>query len=348
MQRLIAAMAAPACGLLFCGLLFCGLMLAAGPAFATTPATGVQAEQAADPPSLAARTMVWIAAEQRAWHRDLVDHMRSLSGGSTGALTAAWALILASFLYGLFHAAGPGHGKVVLASYLLTHPQRLRRGILLAVASAFCQGLVAVLLIYGLLYLVDLVPRETRAAVNWTERTSFALLAGLGLWLVFRALRDGYRLARGSGSAHGHAHHHGHDHDHGHGCGHAHAPTGTQIERAGDLRGAIGVVLSVGLRPCSGAILVLVLAHAMALPLAGLGAVIAMSAGTALAVAGLALVAVHARQWAAALAGGNRPGAGRGIAFAGAAARLGAGALILVFGAMLFAASFAPAHPLAM
>lgn len=337
MQWLTAALAA----------LFCGLFLAAaipnGGALAADPPAATAAEAR---PSLPARTMVWIAAEQRAWHQELVGHMRSLSQGSAGALTAAWALILASFLYGVFHAAGPGHGKVVLASYLLTHPHRVRRGIGLAVASAFCQGLVAVLLIYGLLYLVDLVPRETRAAVNWTERVSFALLAGLGLWLIARAMRDGVRLLNGRRTDPVSAHAHTHDH----GCGHSHAPTGAQIEQAGDLRGAIGVVLSVGMRPCSGAILVLVLAHAMALPLAGLGAVIAMSAGTALAVAGLALLAVHARSWAAGLAAGSKAGsrAGRPVAFAGAAVRLCGGALILVFGVSLFAASFAPSHPLGM
>lgn len=351
MQRLTAVLAA-----LFCGL-FLAVTVPNGGAMAAGPAAADPAEAR---PSLAARTMVWIAAEQRAWHRELVGHMRSLSEGSAGALTAAWALILASFLYGIFHAAGPGHGKVVLASYLLTHPQRVRRGIGLAVASAFCQGLVAVLLIYGLLYLVDLIPRETRTAVNWTERVSFALLAGLGLWLIARAVRDGYRLLQGRRTSHGsdhehphdHGHDHGHgqDHGHGHGCGHSHAPTGAQIERAGDLRGAIGVVLSVGMRPCSGAILVLVLAHAMALPLAGLGAVIAMSAGTAIAVAGLALLAVHARRWAAGLAAGSQAGnrTRRRAAFAGAAVRLCGGALILVFGVSLFAASFAPSHPLGM
>lgn len=336
----------PLAGLLLAGLLLAGLA-ESEPLLAATPAP------AAEAPSAWSRWLAWLFAEQRAWHRDLIAHMRQLSAPEGGGTAAAMALIVASFLYGVFHAAGPGHGKVVLASYLLTHRQRVGRGIVLATASAFCQGAVAVLLIYGLLYLGNLLPRDTRQAVDWTERASFVLLAGLGLWLALRALRDGWRLLGGaSGGGHGHAHAHahgGHGHD-GHGCdagcGHGHAPTGAQIERAGDLRGAIGVILSVGLRPCSGAVLVLVLAQAMALPLAGLGAVLAMSTGTALAVAGLALLTVHARGWAAALAGGRLPAAG--AAAAGTAVRLAGGALILTLGVSLLAQSFAPAHPLGM
>ena len=333
------------------------VFLSCGEALAQTAAAAVV------DPGLWDRTMAWIFAEQRAWHHDLVAQMRGLGDGgqATAQTIVPWALILASFLYGLFHAAGPGHGKVVLASYLLSHRQRVGRGVALAAASAFCQGAVAVILVYGLLYLTDLLPRDTKTAVNWTERGSFVLLGLLGLWLAARALRDGIRVWQpAAAGAHGHGHHHGdHDHhdghDHGHvhgpGCGHSHGPSADQIEAAGSLRGAVAVILSIGLRPCSGAVLVLVLAQAMALPLAGLAAVLAMSCGTGLAVAALALVAVHARRWAAALAGGGAGGTGtggRGLALAGLAVRLAGGLVILALGASLFAASFAPAHPLGM
>ncbi|MFC3231006.1 nickel/cobalt transporter [Marinibaculum pumilum] len=344
-------------GRLLAALLLSLAVLWSGQALAETAAAAIV------DPGLWDRTMAWIFAEQRAWHHDLVAQMRGL--GSGGSQTTAWALILASFLYGLFHAAGPGHGKVVLASYLLSHRQRVGRGVALAAASAFCQGVVAVILVYGLLYLTDLLPRDTKTAVNWTERGSFVLLGVLGLWLAARALRDGIRVWQpATAGAHGHGHDHGHHHDHhdrhdgqahghvhGPGCGHSHGPSADQIESAGSLRGAIAVILSIGLRPCSGAVLVLVLAQAMALPLAGLAAVLAMSCGTALAVAALALVAVHARRWAAALAGGGAGGTGdggRGLALAGLAVRLAGGLVILALGASLFAASFAPAHPLGM
>ena len=67
-----------------------------------------------------------------------------------------------------------------------------------------------------------------------------------------------------------------------------------QLERAGNWRTSLGVVFSIGLRPCSGAILVLVFARAVDLPLAGVAAVAAMSMGTAATVVMLATAAVYA------------------------------------------------------
>lgn len=327
--------------------------LPAGTALAealAAPLAGPAATPAASP-GLWDRALAWIFTEQRAWHRDLVAQLRALGQAPDGSGATAWALIGASFLYGLFHAAGPGHGKVVLTSYLLTHRQQVRRGIGLAAASAFCQGIVAVVLVYGLLHLTDLLPRDTRLAIDWTGRASFALLIVLGLWLALRALRDGARLLVPAPVALTHAgpeYEHRHEHGHGHAdaCGHSHGPDATQLAAAGNLRGALAVVLSIGLRPCSGAVLVLVLALALDLPLAGLAAVLAMSAGTAIAVAALALLTVHARNWAARLAGGGAPG--RRAAIAGAAVRLAGGLVILALGGSLLAASFGPVHPLGM
>ena len=101
------------------------VFLSCGEALAQTAAAAVV------DPGLWDRTMAWIFAEQRAWHHDLVAQMRGLGDGgqATAQTIVPWALILASFLYGLFHAAGPGHGKVVLASYLLSHRQRVGRGV---------------------------------------------------------------------------------------------------------------------------------------------------------------------------------------------------------------------------
>ncbi|MEQ8348458.1 MAG: nickel/cobalt transporter [Sneathiellaceae bacterium] len=325
--------------------------LPAGLALAAVPA-GTGAGAAADP-GLWDRALAWIFTEQRAWHRDLVAQLRALAEAPAGKSMAGWALIGASFLYGLFHAAGPGHGKIVLTSYLLTQGQQVRRGILLAAASAFCQGAVAIVLILGVVHLAGLLPRDTRLAVDWTGRASFALLIALGLWLALRALRDGARLMApasvaigpdGAAQENSHGLSHGHGHDHA--CGHAHGPTAAQLSNAESWRGALAVILSIGLRPCSGAVLVLVLAQALDLPLAGLAAVLAMSTGTAIAVAALALLTVHARDWAARLAGGRS--AGRRTAFAGATVRLAGGLVILALGGSLLAASFAPAHPLGM
>lgn len=235
----------------------------------------------------------------------------------------------------MFHAAGPGHGKVVLTTYLLTHGARVRRGIAMAAAAAFLQGVVAVVLVYGLIYLVGWLPRDTSGAVSWSERLSYALVAGIGLVLALRALRSAYALVtsrRGEATTAACAH----DHDHG--------PTPQQLDRAKDLRTSAAVVVSVGLRPCSGAILVLVFAKALGIAWAGVGAVAAISAGTAIAVACLALLATNARNLAAA-AISHSGGAGWQIGAQGVA--LVGGGILIAIGGSLLADSFAASHPLA-
>lgn len=327
--------------------------------------------------------IAWIFDQQRAFHRELLSGLSLLS--EERSLLAAGGLMLASFLYGVFHAPGPGHGKAVLTAYLATHPERLARGVGLAGAAALAQGLVAIVLVYGLVYVAGLLPRDANRAVDWSERAAFALVTVMGAYLVWRAGRGLLRLVRvapagagpaglvllpatasasvagGEGAAHAHTeihahshahahahgHAHGHDHPHGacEGCGHAHGPTPEQIERASGLRASLGVILSIGLRPCSGAVIVLVFANAAGIALAGIGAVLAMAAGTALAIALLAVFAIQLRTLSARLV---PEGAGGLWRFGGPAVSLVGGVLLIAIGTSLLGASFAPAHPLGL
>lgn len=306
-------------------------------------ATDTTAQTASADISTWDRAVVWVFTQQRDFHRRLTGYLRTMK--QTGDMTLVWSLIIASFLYGVFHAAGPGHGKVVMTSYLMTHRQTLKRGVILAVAAAFCQGLVAILIVYGLIGLAGWLPRDSQAAVSWSERASFALVAALGAALLFRALRSLLGRVRATSPAH-------HDHDdHGHGhahmddgacCRHSHVPSATQVADVRDFRTAFLVVLSIGIRPCTGAVIVLVFANVAAMPWAGVGAVLAMSAGTALAVASLAALAVGARRLAQRY--GRADSRYAGLA-ADAAAAVG-GALILAIGLSLLSAAFGPAHPL--
>jgi ABC-type nickel/cobalt efflux system permease component RcnA len=296
--------------------------------------------------------VAWILETQRALHGELVRLVRVLADDPGGRATGA--LLLASFLYGLFHAAGPGHGKAVLGTYLATQPQRLARGIGLAVASAFAQGAVAVVLVVALVVVAGWLPRDAQGAAAWSERAGFAMLAALGCMLAWRGARaiarrdDGHAhgcaLGHGHGHVDGHGHEHGHGHGHGHGCGHAHAPAPGALATPG-LLAALGVVMSIGLRPCTGAVLVLVLAFAFDLLWAGIAAVAAMSAGTALALGAMGAVVVVARQRALALAGHGGEGFARSAA---AWLSLAGGCAIAVLGGLLLHAAFGPAHPLGL
>lgn len=154
---------------------------------------------------------------------------------------------------------------------------------------------------------------------------------------------------------HGHAHHHTHNHQHHHHahaaparaataavtqvhvhdehCGHNHGPAPDELAGPGGWRRGLSAIVAVGLRPCSGAILVLVFAFAQGLFLAGVAAAVLMGLGTAITVAAIAVVAVSARGLAGRLAA-RRAGAGtlvlRGIEFAAAV-------VVLLFGAGLLA-----------
>ncbi|WP_422007355.1 nickel/cobalt transporter [Pyruvatibacter mobilis] len=268
-------------------------------------------EITAPEPSFLTQTILCIQAEQQRLHRALAGAIRTLK--AEGSVTAAWALISLSFLYGVFHAAGPGHGKAVLSTYLVTQPTALKKSLALAAASSFMQGVTAIVVVLGVLTVLGVALRSSGMIVQWLEAASFALVACVGAWLIWRSLRVLFpQLAPAGGGHHhhhhdhGHGHAHDHDHDHAHhdhdcgthGCGHTHMPTPQQASAAGSLREMAGVVFSIGVRPCSGAILVLVFAQVAGMTLAGIAAVLAMSAGTALAVALIALAAVGLRDGA--------------------------------------------------
>lgn len=249
------------------------------------------------------RVAIWIWAKQNEFLLRLTQELESLRGTDG----VGWILVLTSFLYGVLHAAGPGHGKVVLTAYLLTHRSRLNRGIAMGAAAALLQGVTALLLIYAPLGLAGWLPMETETASLWATRVSFALLAIVGLYLLVRAagaLSEGVRrLRRETGEVR-------HDHaDHMHGAGHGcrHMPSAAEIGKAGSRHAAAGVVLAIGLRPCSGAVFVLILATVMDLIWYGALSVIAMSIGTAITIVVLAIIAVEARAWASTVVAHQSP-----------------------------------------
>lgn len=230
---------------------------------------------------------------------------------------AAWALMGLSFAYGVFHALGPGHGKAVISSYVLANRQTARNGALLALASSLIQALVAIVMVAVLAVVFNATAATMNEATRWLELASYALVTLLGVWLVWiKAVRPLLRRAgaRGQADAHGHAHahhhehahahahahanaeahahHHGHDHDCG--CGHAHVPAPEQVAGPLNWRRAWSAILAVGLRPCSGALIVLVFALSQGFFMAGVASALAMGLGTGLTVAALACVAVAA------------------------------------------------------
>lgn len=314
------------------GLFALSLIIAATAAQAAPPLPGTQPQDATPreqtQPGPLDRAVAWTWTKQHQFHRRLTKELNGLAEKEGSALF----LILISFLYGIFHAAGPGHGKAVLTTYLLAHGPEVRRGIAMASAAALMQGLTAVVLVYGLIFVTGWLPSETRSAVNWTERLSFILVAAVGVYLLLRGIHSiKHSLYRSNSNEPEEEEHDPHD------------IQPEQIKQARNWRAILGVVFAVGIRPCSGAVLILIFAHAMHIHWAGVAAVLAMSIGTAITVSTLALLAVNARHWVVSL---TRHKSSRFWGMSGGLVILLAGLLIFSLGLSLLIYSFGPQHPL--
>lgn len=245
----------------------------------------------------------------------------------TGGLGAAWWLVVLAFAYGVLHAAGPGHGKFVITSYFLSHRAPLLKGVLAAGAMALAQAITAIALVGGLAALLGVGRFALMQHAIYLEMASYALIAGFGLLLLVRGLR-GEAVCVECGTAHGHDHHHhGHGH-HAHTHDHSHAPAPRP-----DTGRLLGMAVAVGLRPCTGALIVLLFALANGLFPVGVLAVLAMAVGVALTTALVGLASIGVRHGLLRLIEG-RPQtvalATRGLTLAGALAITGLGGLFFL------------------
>lgn len=285
--------------------------------------------------------LLTIQSVQRGLHLSLGDALRTMQTDGFGASLMFVAL---SFFYGVFHAAGPGHGKVVITTYLISHESKLLRGVILSFSAAMFQGLTAIIIVTSAVWLLDLSMRQTRSMANDVEVASFALITLVGLLIIGTRL---WRLFKPSTSNHlgHHDHPHNPTHRHDASCGHSHGPTIRDLDAALSLRTFIAIVLSIGIRPCSGAVIVLLLAYSLGIGIAGLCAVLAMSLGTALTITLLAGFSVYLRKAAQRLLIALPDGSRASARIMDVIGLLGGG-VIFSFGLLLLSAAvMAPTHP---
>jgi nickel/cobalt transporter (NicO) family protein len=305
----------------------------------------------------------WLLSKQALFYRELSGLIRAAKSDGT----ALWGLMGISFAYGIFHAAGPGHGKAVISSYLVANEEKWRRGVILSLASALLQALTAVVLVAVAAILIGATAKAMGDTVRVIETISYALIVLVGarlLWVKGRAfLRTLHALkskpapaaehahdhhaqcthhARGACTHHDHAHSHDHPHDHDDEesvlpWGHAHGPEPEELAGPGGWRRGLSAIVAVGLRPCSGAIIVLVFALAQGLFWAGVASTFVMGIGTAITVAAIATLAVGARAVAKRFAA-TRASYGtlmlRGV-------EVGAAVLVMLFGVLLLTGTIA-------
>lgn len=270
--------------------------------------------------------LAWLQQVQSDLWRGLAKAIRAVK--DEGSITATSWLIGLSFIYGVAHAAGPGHGKAIISAYLVGNESAVRRGISLSLLSAAAQGITAVALVSILAALLGLISRDVAGVAGWLETASAWLIVAIGIWLVARTIQarlvhrktgrvaqtisvtapagDGHAHAHQSNGhqTHGHTHHHIHhpgcQHD-GHHHGHAHAVV--TPDQAKGWREGLAIVVAIGARPCMGAIFVLLFALAQGVFVVGILGTAAMSLGTGLTVAALAVIASTARATALKVAG---------------------------------------------
>jgi nickel/cobalt transporter (NicO) family protein len=331
----------------------------------------------------------WLLSKQAVFYRDLSGLIRAAKSDGT----ALWGLMGISFAYGIFHAAGPGHGKAVISSYLVANEETWRRGVTLSFASALLQAVTAVLIVGVAAVLIGATAKAMGDTVRVIETISYALIVlvgtrlfwvkGRGFIRTLRALKSepaaaevehahdhqaepahrdhaacchhdqahhhhepSQQESHSPGGAHHHvdgerqSHDHAHDHDYEESTlpwGHAHGLGPEELGGPGGWRHGLSAIVAVGLRPCSGAIIVLVFALAQGLFWAGVASTFVMGIGTAITVAAIATLAVGAKAVAKRFAA-RRAGYGmlmlRGV-------EIGAAVLVTFFGVLLLTGTIA-------
>ena len=283
-----------------------------------------------------------IADWQRLFNQLISDNLHHIQQHSAAA---GGTLITASFLYGVIHALGPGHGKFIIASYLSTHESRLKQSIKLSIFSSLTQGIVAVVATSVVLIVLNLSSRYFKLSQLWLERGAFLLLAGLGLYWIFQGSRTLKKpsatifqinkltpLSSSQTSSQSAVKNHrtfSTEHAPVCACGHQHLPNAQQLKKAEDWKSQLLVILSIGMRPCSGAIFVLFLSYMLDIYLWGVVATLAMSLGTGLMLALFAALVKYTRHLAITL--GNWYGKGFTRYHSEALMKLVAGGIMLFF-----------------
>lgn len=312
-----------------------------------------------------------ILAIQSGFYARMIAALQGLANNAA----AFWTLVALSFAYGIFHAAGPGHGKAVISGYLVADSRRsIGRGLGLALASSLLQAVVAIAIVGVAMAALNATAATVNATARIIEQASFLLVALVGLMVLWRkAGRLAFLIQQPSAPriaapaptpapeaaprtavsglsfkpagtvSSGRFRAEAVEADAGPEacddascragglCTHVHLLTPAELKRLDSPRDMAMVALSAGLRPCSGAMIVLVFAFAQGMPAAGIAAAFAMAAGTFITVGALASLAVFAKRVATGMA---RPGGRTGVR-AIAVLEVLAGAVVAVIGAIL-------------
>ena len=162
--------------------------------------------------------------------------------------------LIVSFVLGGLHALTPGHGKAVVAAYLVGTRGRIIDAVFLGLVVTFTHTFSVITI--GVILLLTKNRFAQSDIVLWLSIVSGVLIVGIGAWLLVRNMRQYYR---GKSDTHDHGHNHSHPHNHSHSHSHGHAHTHVPSERTG-FWGLLTLGISGGIVPCVDALIGLLFA----------------------------------------------------------------------------------------
>ncbi|MCH2158492.1 MAG: hypothetical protein MK096_06915 [Oleiphilaceae bacterium] len=307
--------------------------------------------------------MIYITSQQKELHSMLSEHMSNVAQHPE---TYGLALISLSFSYGVFHAIGPGHGKAVIMTYVGTQGASVKKGAALSFAAALLQSIVAIILVSVIGQMLQFTFGEVQTMGEQLTQVGYALVMSLGLYIL---LKSGNKLRKvvsiSHSSAHSHHEHHDHAHPHDHhshahqhehhshhehyahdaccGCNHA-----IEVKDDSTWLQNLTLVFSMGLRPCSGALIVLTYAYLVNAYGFGIVATLAMGLGTGISIALIAAGTVFARGFFERLLNASESSSTAVFSHFGLYLQIAGGALLIAFGWGLLSVTLTPVaeHPL--
>ncbi|MCK8151090.1 nickel/cobalt transporter [Citrobacter amalonaticus] len=261
----------------------------------------------------------WCLATQITLHRYLVMYLLQLNNHQ---YSGGFWLLTGAFLYGVLHAIGPGHGKFIVTTYLSTNKESLLAARVVPFIGSLMQGVSAILFVFILAIGFNLAAGDLSTSRWYVEKISAALIAGFGAFLIYQALKSIRPITFTRFTPL-------HSHDEKCGCGH-HGVGQTLVD--GNWKTRLGVILAIGARPCSGAIMILLFSNALGIVTWGIAAVMTMSFGTALSIMGLSLAVRYARNQTLSWFGTGHPA----LKWLAPAAKIVGGVVLILFATILF------------
>ncbi len=208
----------------------------------------------------------WAIGEQRTFQNVMAGALRGIQAGDPQAV---WTLCSATAAYGFFHALGPGHGKVLIGGAALASGATLKRLSILTFLSGLAQAATAILLVGGLYFILQIGSADLADLTEtWLAPASYAAIAAIGAVLIFRGVRSWHKISQAKQATHGC-------------CSHAHGPSSNDVATLTSTRDAVALIASIAMRPCTGALFVLVIAARFDAFAVGCLAVVMMGLGTA-------------------------------------------------------------------